>query len=87
MNDVLGLIGAILLGGCCLPQTIKTLKTNRADDISWGFLAMWLIGEICMLFYVVNKEIVDKLLITNYVINLFLLVPILIVKWKTDEHI
>lgn len=80
MSEMLGFIGALLLGGCCLPQTIKTIKSNRADDLSWGFLMMWLIGELAMVAYVSLKQDIDWLLLGNYILNLGLLIPILYVK-------
>lgn len=84
MIDILGTVGALLLGGCCLPQTIKTIKTGQATDISWVFLSMWAIGEVCMILYVGLRDNVDMLLLANYIINMVLLLPILFIKWKNN---
>lgn len=84
IDNILGVLGALLLGGCCLPQTIKTIKLNRADDISWMFLMMWFIGELIMIVYVLVKPEIDYLLLGNYGINLSLLVPILYVKARGE---
>jgi uncharacterized protein with PQ loop repeat len=39
---VAGSLGFIL---CLLPQLVKTLRTRRADDLSWGFLVLVLLSS------------------------------------------
>jgi hypothetical protein len=63
---------------------MKTIKLNRADDISWGFLSMWLIGELVMIAYVVLRPEIDWLLMMNYGINMLLLTPILYIKARNE---
>lgn len=86
MIDMLGIAGALLLGGCCLPQTIKTIRSNRTDDISWGFLLMWSVGEILTLSYVICQSVVDKIMVFNYLLNLCLLAPIIYIKWRNTFY-
>lgn len=81
MINLLGIVGAALLSMCCLPQTLKTVRTRRADDISWGFLWMWFIGELCLIGYVSAKTPIDWIFMGNYIVNIILLIPILVVKW------
>lgn len=85
MIEVIGWLGAILFGFCCLPQTIKTWRTKSAADISWLFLAAWTAGEVCMIIY--NHATINSLqLAVNYYFNLACLLPILWVKVKYDTH-
>jgi uncharacterized protein with PQ loop repeat len=86
MIEWIGWIGAILFGVCTFPQTIKTLRTRRADDLSWGFLAAWTGGEVCMIAY--NHLTVNSIqLSVNYYFNLACLLPILWVKLTVDKSV
>ena len=78
--EVVGMIGACLLGACCLPQTVKTLRTGKADDVSWAFLLMWLGGELLMLNYVLSKDTTDSIIVLNFLMNIILLIPIMFIK-------
>jgi uncharacterized protein with PQ loop repeat len=79
MIELLGWLGALAFALSALPQTVKTLRTRRADDLSWGFLSLWLGGEICMIVY--NHLTVNSLpLAANYYLNLACLLPIIWVK-------
>ena len=72
----LGWLGSILLAFCALPQALKTFKTKKADDISWGFLLMWLFGEIFTLIFILPKAGVLPLVV-NYACNIVLILVIL----------
>jgi MtN3 and saliva related transmembrane protein len=79
--EVLGYIGGLCFAFSALPQTIKTLRTGKADDLSWGLLLMWLVGEIAMIIY--ERVAIHSLpLFLNYSLNLCFLLPILYVKAK-----
>ncbi|HEX2066305.1 MAG TPA: PQ-loop domain-containing transporter [Candidatus Thermoplasmatota archaeon] len=47
-----GSIGFIL---CLLPQLLKTLRTGRAEDLSWGFLALVVASSALTLPYMVHQ--------------------------------
>lgn len=79
MIEYIGWIGAVLFGLCACPQTIKTVRTKSAGDLSWGFLTAWTGGEVCMIAY--NHATINSLqLSVNYYFNLACLLPILWVK-------
>lgn len=79
MLEMIGTLGATLLALCPIPQTIQTLRTKRADDISWSFLLMWFFGEVFIACYVALGS-QDKILLFNYSVNLLCLMPILYIK-------
>jgi uncharacterized protein with PQ loop repeat len=85
MSEILGIIGAILLGACCLPQTIQTIRTRSATDIAWGFIAMWGIGELFMIAYLLTLPNIDYILLANYILNLTLLLPIVAIKMNGEK--
>ena len=67
MIDNIGLIGALLLAVCAVPEAYSSWKKGKSD-ISSGFLWIWLLGEIFTLIYVIPKF--DLPLILNYSINI-----------------
>ncbi len=75
----LGYLGGFCFAFSALPQTVKTIRTRRADDLSWGLLGMWSIGEIAMLVYE-RTTLHSWPLFWNYAINLLFLVPIIYIK-------
>jgi uncharacterized protein with PQ loop repeat len=81
--DVMGMIGSVMLGICGVPQLIKTVKTRKADSISWSFLLLWLAGEIILYIYIACKS-PDLVLFFNYGLNIVILSIIL--KIKLDER-
>lgn len=64
---ICGYIGGILLALCGAPEAYLALKTGDSA-LSWTFLAMWGIGEVCILIPVLFK-IKEKYLILNYLLN------------------
>lgn len=77
--EITGLVGAILLGGCAVPQALYTLKSKDASGLSWPFLWMWGVGEILLLIYVLGTGR-DWILVGNYALNLMCLFAMLSVK-------
>lgn len=75
---IFGAIGAFLLAACSLPQMWKTISTRSASDFDWGFLWMWLFGDIAMLIYAVSIR--NWLLVANYGANLIPICVIITVK-------
>lgn len=79
--DLVGFCGAMLFAFCVLPQTIKTIATKKADDLSWGFLSMWFFGELFAIIY--NHTVLQSWpLHLNYYGNMMLLLPIIYVKLR-----
>jgi uncharacterized protein with PQ loop repeat len=76
---LLGWIGSFCFAFCAVPQTIKTIKTGRADDFSYLFIIMWLLGEVMMFLY--NIAVLQDIpLFINYAVNFISLLPIMYYK-------
>jgi len=81
--EFLGWIGSILLAFCGLPQAIESYKTKCSEGLTWGFLFMWLSGEILTFLYVLPK--LDLPLIFNYSANIIFLIIIVYYKIKPKK--
>lgn len=77
-RERVGWLGSVLFALCAVPQAWKCLVTGSADDFSWAFLVMWLLGEILCLFYIWPKRLWP--LVLNYSANLACLLVIIGVK-------
>lgn len=66
MNNI-GLIGSLLLTFSAVPELVRTIKDGKCH-MGWGFLSMWLIGEIFCVFY--GFDLAEFPLILNYTFNL-----------------
>jgi uncharacterized protein with PQ loop repeat len=49
--EIIGWIGSLMLSICGLPQAINSYRNKNSDGISWGFILLWLIGEIFLIIY------------------------------------
>lgn len=67
--EIVGWLGGTMLAICALPQTIKTVRTRKAHDISWAFLLLWGGGEILMLIYAIIVLDSNLILLYNYICN------------------
>lgn len=81
MIDFFGWIGSFMFAMCALPQAIKTLKTEKVDDISSLFVAMWFTGEVSMITYILFTSR-DPIFMFNYFGNLCCLMPVVYYKIK-----
>lgn len=68
MWKVISWIGAFGFAVCAVPQVVETVKKRNADGLSWGFLLLWLLGEVCTFAYVLH-DIHSLPLTVNYIIN------------------
>ena len=66
--DFLGWAGSLLLGVCALPQAIQSFREGKTYGLSPSFIALWGIGEIFLLIYILPQAIIP--LIVNYFFNL-----------------
>jgi uncharacterized protein with PQ loop repeat len=83
--EFIGWLGSVAFGICGLPQALKSIKDGHSDGISWGFIFLWLIGEICTLIYVLPQLLLP--LILNYVLNLVFLIIIIFYKFKNVKYV
>ena len=74
----IGWIGSVLLAFCGLPQAIESFKTKSSAGLTWGFIGMWFIGEICTFLYIIPK--MDLPLLFNYSANIIFLIIIIYFK-------
>jgi uncharacterized protein with PQ loop repeat len=74
----IGWIGSLLLALCGLPQAIESFKNKHSNGLTWGFILMWFIGEICTFVYIIPK--MDFPLLVNYSANICFLVIIIYFK-------
>jgi uncharacterized protein with PQ loop repeat len=71
MIEFSGWLGSALLAFCGLPQAIESYQNKNSDGLTWGFLLMWSIGEICTIIYILPK--LDLPLLFNYSANVVFL--------------
>lgn len=76
--ETVGWFGSILLAFCGLPQAIESYKTKSSEGLTWGFIAMWFIGEILTFIYILPK--MDLPLMFNYTANIIFLSIIIFYK-------
>ena len=74
----IGWLGSILLAFCGLPQAIESIRTKSSEGLTWGFIGMWFIGEICTFIYILPK--MDLPLLLNYTANIIFLAIIIFYK-------
>jgi len=78
MNNI-GLIGSLILTFSALPELVRTIKDGKCH-MGWGFLMMWLIGEIFCVFY--GFDLKEIPLILNYTFNLGVAFTMFVYKFK-----
>jgi len=72
--ELVGWAGSLLLAFCGLPQAIESWRTGSSSGVTWGLLAMWGVGEVLTLAYVMPK--MEMPLLFNYAANIVFLVVI-----------
>lgn len=78
-------IGNFLLAVCGLPQAYKSYKDGHSNGISWGFIIMWTVGEVCTLVYLLT-ELQSLPLILNYSVNGLFCSVIIYYKFKPRRY-
>ena len=53
--EIIGWFGGILLALCGLPEAYRTIK-NKTCSVGWGFLIMWIAGEVCLFVFEFASE-------------------------------
>lgn len=78
--ELFGWLAAACFSLCGLPQAVKCFKEKHATGVSWGFLWLWIFGEIFATIYVLPRR--DYPLLLNYFLNFVLICIILYYKFK-----
>ena len=81
--EIIGWIGSICFSLCALPQAVASFKQGHSDGISKIFLALWLTGEICMLWY--TWRFGNLPITLNYLANLACLLVIIRYKVRSTH--
>ena len=79
----IGWLGSILLAFCGLPQAIESYKTKSSEGLTWGFIGMWLIGELCTFIYIIPQMVLP--LLFNYTANIIFVSIIVYYKIKPKK--
>jgi uncharacterized protein with PQ loop repeat len=83
--EFLGWLGAFLLAFCAVPELYSTLRTKKCG-LTWGFLNMWLFGEIFTLVPVVSKQL-GTFLIFNYSLNIVIILILCYYKIRSKRNV
>ena len=76
----IGIIASVCTGISLLPQLIKILKLKKADHLSWGMMAVMLVGFILWMVYGIHKK--DLIIVISNAVSLVLNILIIIFSWK-----
>ena len=81
--EIIGYIGAACTTLCFIPQLIKTVKTKRLDDFSYGYLSVLGFGVLMWLIYglAINNMVIIS---ANALTLLFVLSLISMKAWYKD---
>lgn len=75
MIELAGWLGSACFAVCGVPLAIKTLRDGHARGLSWGFLLLWLAGEVLCTVYAFGIGATP--LLFNYAFNLVcLIIPV-----------
>ena len=78
--DALVSAGSLGFIFCLVPQFAKTMRTRRADDLSWGYLVLVNLASALALPYAVHAR--EWLLAASWACNLAVWGLVLYFKWR-----
>jgi len=77
MTNLIGWIGGILLAFCALPQALQSIEQGHSEGVNGTFLLMWFVGELCLLYYTLEKTNMTLIpILVNYIFNLTFIIII-----------
>lgn len=76
IDRVVGWIGSSAFMLCAVPQAAQSIIDGHSDGMNQLFLWLWILGELCMTWYVWRSRGFDAPLHLNYLINFICLVVI-----------
>ena len=77
--DIIGLIGALLLIACGLPQLLLIIrKPESYKGLSEGMLWFWFFGLMFMGAFLLDKQGMDIIILLNYGLSLLIVTGIII---------
>ncbi len=84
ITEIIGFTAAIIGTSLMLPQVIKSIKTKRVDDISFGMLVLYFFN--CLLWLVYGTLIIAWPVIVCNFIALIISIVQLILKLKYSSR-
>ena len=75
---LIGILAATLTTFSWIPQALKTIRTRRADDFSWPYLAMFVTGVGGWVVYGVLRH--DAVIFGANAVTAAFLLPIIFIK-------
>ena len=80
LKRVVGWVGAVAFAICGFPQAVRSYLDGHSNGLEWGFLLLWLSGELCTLYFVWEDKKKLAPLIFNYTLNILFLGVIIFYK-------
>lgn len=68
--ELVGFIGGVFLAVCALPQVVHAAKGGSLEGMTWGFIVLWMVGELASLLYAVLALEANIWLVGNYAFNI-----------------
>jgi len=70
VTELVGWIGSICFATCGAPQAIACIKQGHARGLSFTFLVLWFMGEVCYIAATVAAFGIVPWLLFNYLLNI-----------------
>ncbi len=81
--DIIALVGSVCFAISAIPAAMLAWR-ERYCRYQWGFLLLWLIGELCMIGYAIGTT--QPILLLNYLPNLASLAVIMHYNDRKGPH-
>lgn len=81
---VVGMIAACCTTGCWIPQAIKSVRTQHAEDFSWTYLCLLAVGVPLWAIYGFVRR--DPAVFGANVVTFLFLLPVLFVKARSHKR-
>lgn len=82
----IGIVAGVFTSISLLPQLIKILREKRAEDISYGMLAVLLVGLACWIWYGILREDLPIIVTNSFSVFINLLVIFFTIKYKNHPE-
>lgn len=66
----LGFLAAVTTTSSFVPQVVKTLKSQKTDDFSWGYLWLFSTGALLWLTYGILRQDIAVIVVNSVVLML-----------------
>lgn len=84
-STYIGIVSGILTGVSLVPQLIKIIKTKKAENISYGMLAILIAGLAGWVWYGIVKKDLPIIFTNAFAVLVNLLTIFFSVKYKKKE--